>query len=100
MVQNLVPLNKCTKVLHYPMADVAKVKLALGRAKYLSKIDLKAGFFNVPLAKESQRYTALSCTAGRFYWKRMIMGMCNAPVHFQWVMEDVLLGQQAGTPFP
>ena len=49
VVQNLVPLNKRTKVLHYPMADVAKVRLALGRSQYISKIDLKAGFFNVPL---------------------------------------------------
>jgi hypothetical protein len=53
VVQNLVPLNKRTKVLHYPMADVAKVKMALGRAKYLAKIDLKAGFFNVPLEATS-----------------------------------------------
>ena len=90
VVQNLVPLNKRTKVLHYPMADVAKVKLALGRFRYIAKIDLKAGFFNVLLVEESQRLMAFDCTAGRFYWCRMIMGMCNAPAHFQWVMEDVL----------
>jgi ribonuclease HI len=82
------------------MADVAKVKLALGRAKYISKIDLKAGFFNVPLAQDSRRYTAFSCAAGRFYWNRMTMGMCNAPAHFQWVMEDVLLGEEAGRKLP
>ena len=93
MVQNLVPLNKRTKILHYPMSDVAKVKLGLGRAAYISKIDLKAGFFNVPLAESSRRYTAFSCAAGRFFWRRMTMGMCNAPAHFQWVMEDVLRGQ-------
>ena len=93
VVQNLVPLNKRTKVLHYPMTDVAKVKLALGRAAFLSKIDLKAGFFNVPLAEDSQKYTAFSCAAGRFYWKRMTMGMCNAPAHFQWVMEDIMAGE-------
>mgnify|MGYP003487902891 FL=1 len=78
VVQNLVPLNKRTKVLHYPMADVAKVKLALGRSRYIAKIDLKAGFFNVPLVEESQRLTAFDCAAGRFYWRRMTMGMCNA----------------------
>jgi hypothetical protein len=64
------------------MSDVAKVKLGLGRAAFISKIDLKAGFFNVPLAEESQRYTAISCMVGRFYWRRMTMGMCNAPAHF------------------
>ena len=82
VVQNLVPLNKRTQILHYPMADVAKVKLCLGRARYISKIDLKAGFFNVPLAERSRPYTSFSCAAGRFYWKRMTMGMCNAPAHF------------------
>ena len=74
------------------MMDVAKVKLALGRARHISKIDLKAGFFNVPLVEESQKLTAFDCAAGRFYWRRMTMGMCNAPAHFQWVMEDVLVG--------
>jgi hypothetical protein len=64
------------------MADVARVKLALGRAQFISKIDLKAGFFNVPLVESSRRYTAFSCSAGRYYWMRMTMGMCNAPAHF------------------
>jgi hypothetical protein len=64
------------------MADVAKVKLALGRSRYIAKIDLKAEFFNVLLAEDSQNLTDFSCSARCYYWRRMTMGMCNAPAHF------------------
>lgn len=82
------------------MADVARVRLALGRSQYISKIDLKAGFFNVPLHPLSQKLTAFVCSAGRYFWRRMTMGMCNAPAHFQWVMEDVLKGGPDDPPLP
>jgi len=44
-----VPLNKRTRILRLPCRDVRTCKAALGRAKYLSQIDLKAGYYNVPL---------------------------------------------------
>ena len=53
VVQNLVPLNKRTKVLRYPANDVRRTKLALGRCNYISQIDLKAGFYNCRLEEGS-----------------------------------------------
>jgi len=87
-----VPLNKRTKVLHHPAADVPRVKAALGRSPFISKVDLKAGYFNVPLSPRSARLTAFHSPAGRYYWQRMTQGLCNAPAHFQRTMESVLQG--------
>ena len=92
MVQNLVPLNKRTRVLHYPSADVPRTRASLGRSPFISKIDLKAGYFNVPLSPRSARLTTFHAPGGRCYWKRMTQGLQNAPAHFQRTMEQVLEG--------
>lgn len=92
-----MPLNKRTKVLHYPAADVPRVKAALGRSAFISKVDLKAGYFNVPLSPRSARLTAFHSPAGRYYWCRMTQGLCNAPAHFQRTMETVLQGLPVAT---
>ena len=75
VVQNLVPLNKRTRVLRLPCRDVRRCKAALGRAKYLSQIDLKAGYYNVLLAEGSRRLTSFSTHDGTFYWTRMAQGL-------------------------
>ena len=66
-----MPLNKRTRVLRLPCRDVRICKAALGRAKYLSQIDLKAGYYNVPLVKASQKLTAFATHSGTYYWTRM-----------------------------
>lgn len=82
VVQNLVPLNKRTKILRLPCRDVKSCRRQLGRARYLSQIDLKAGYFNVPLDDPSQRLTAFSTPQGTFFWTRMTQGLQNAPCWF------------------
>ena len=75
VVQNLVPLNKRTRIMQLPCRDVRRCRAMLGRAKYLSQVDLKAGYYNVPLAAESQRLTAFSTHGGTYYWTRMTQGL-------------------------
>ena len=74
-MQNLVPLNKRTKVMRLPMTDVRRCKAAVGRADYISQIDLKAGYYNVLLELASQLLTAFATPEGVYYWKRMTQGL-------------------------
>ena len=78
--------------MRLPCRDVRGCRKALGHARYLSQIDLKAGYYNVPLDPTSQQLTAFSTPMGTYYWTRMTQGLQNAPCWFQWVMEDVLRG--------
>jgi hypothetical protein len=62
----------------------------LGRSKFISQVDLKAGFYNCRLQPSSQPFTAFSTQQGTYVWTRMSMGLQNAPAHFQWVMESIV----------
>ncbi|XP_065176961.1 uncharacterized protein K02A2.6-like [Sycon ciliatum] len=64
----------------------------LGGAKYFTKLDANSGFYQVPLAKESQKLTTFITPFGRFMFTRLPFGICSAPEHFQKRMARILNG--------
>ena len=73
----------------------------MGRRKYASLIDLKAGYHNVPFDPATNKYAIFTCHKGKYKWLRMPFGLTNAPAHFQWVMEDIIHGTGSdGRPQP
>ncbi|KAG0435662.1 Retrovirus-related Pol polyprotein from transposon [Dictyocoela muelleri] len=54
-----------------------------------SKIDLKLGYYQVSMDKESIKYTAFSVENKRFEWLRMPFGLTNAPKTFQKIMDKL-----------
>lgn len=64
----------------------------MGRKKYASLIDLKAGYHNIPFDPATSKYAIFTCHKGKYKWLRMPFGLTNAPAHFQWVMEDIIHG--------
>ena len=61
-------------------------------AKVLSIIDMKKGYHQMPLAKESRACTAMVTPNGLWQWKVMPMGAKNGNAAFQrmmeWILED------------
>lgn len=90
--QNLIPVNKRTPELHRAIQDCRRVLARMGRKRYASLIDLKAGYHNIPFDPETNKYAVFTCHKGKFKWLRMPFGLTNAPAHFQWVMEDIIHG--------
>lgn len=64
------------------------------RYKYASLVDLKAGYHNIPW-DDTNKYGTFVTHRGKFRWRRMPFGLSNAPAHFQWVMEDIIHGEDA-----
>lgn len=57
-------LNTVSKSDSYPMPQVDELIDRLGGAKYISTIDLTKGYWQVPMAKDSQDKTAFTTPFG------------------------------------
>ena len=72
----------------------------LGRGKWVSMLDLKAGFHNIPFESISSYDSTFVTHRGKFRWLRMPMGLTQAPARFQFVVESVLRGEPGDRPLP
>jgi hypothetical protein len=90
MTTDFRPLNDITVKDRYPIPQVRELLDWLGQFRYFSKLDLKDGFYQIPLAEESRDLTAMITPDGLFRYKVMPQGLCNAPPTFQRLMNRVL----------
>ena len=66
----------------------------LRRARYLSTIDLKQAYYQIPMEPASRKYTAFAVPgSGLWQFKRMPFGLTNAPITFQRLI-DSLFGSE------
>ena len=77
------PLNKALKRNHYPLPTIDDLLPELSRAQVFSLVDVKNGFWHVPLDDESSKLTTFPTPWGRFRWLRMPFGISPAPEEFQ-----------------
>jgi hypothetical protein len=56
-------------------------------SKFFSKIDLRSGFHQIPIAEEDRAKTAFWWNNQLWQYKRLPMGLCNSPSAFQRVMD-------------
>ena len=87
-------LNAITQTDPYCMPLVEELIARVGEAKYLSKMDLSKGFYQVPLAVEDREKTAFITTGGKFEFTRMPFGLRNQPTTFQQLVDGVLGGPE------
>lgn len=84
-------LNSVTKKDAYPIPYVSSILDRLKGAKYLSSIDIKSAFWQVPMAENSKEYTAFTVPGrGLYHFNRMPFGLCNAPAVWQRLMDKVI----------
>ncbi|QRV80066.1 Retrovirus-related Pol polyprotein from transposon [Ceratobasidium sp. AG-Ba] len=83
LVQNFAAVNKVTQIRPFPMGDLpAKQRWAAGK-RYVSVMDLQAGFHAIPIAKESVPYTGFHVDGRGYYvYRRMPFGLTGAPTTF------------------
>jgi Reverse transcriptase (RNA-dependent DNA polymerase)/RNase H-like domain found in reverse transcriptase len=88
-------LNEATKNIQFNPVSMHEALQTLGQAKYWSSkilltIDLASGYWQIPIAQESRKHTAITCRAGDFADNVMPFGLKNAPAVFQNLMTQVL----------
>lgn len=85
-------LNSISKFDSYPTPRIDDLIDRLGKAKYLTTIDLCKGYWQVPLTKQSQELTAFRTPWGLFQFTVLPFGLHGAPATFQRLMDQVLYG--------
>ena len=84
-------LNNQTKKDAFPLPQMQEAMESMVGARFFSTMDLKSGFWQVKMAKESQQYTAFMVgSMGVYEFLRMLYGLCNAPAMFQRLMQNCL----------
>lgn len=84
-------LNAVTVKDSYPIPYVSDTLDKLCNAKYLSSLDIKSAYWQVPMADDSKQYTAFTVpNRGLFQFRRMPFGLHNAPATWQRLMEKVI----------
>ena len=82
-------LNTVTQPDAYPMPRVDELLDRLGKATYLSTIDLARGYWQVPVSPPDRYKTAFTTPYGFFQFKRMPFGLSGAPATFQRMMDQL-----------
>ena len=84
-------VNNVTQKNAYPAPHINHILNQLKDAKVVSSLDLKKGFHQIPLSKDSKEITAFTVPGrGLYQYRDMPFGITNAPGSFQQLMDTVL----------
>jgi hypothetical protein len=84
-------LNLVTIKDVYPLPRIDEMLDALNGARYFTCVDLKSGYWQIPLDPQDKEKTAFSVRRGHYQFRVMPFGLSNAPAHFQRIMDRISL---------
>ena len=76
----------------YPLPKIDEMFAKLGGATIFSMIDLRSAYYHIGLTRESQAKSAFVIPMGKWQFKRTPFGLSQAPVYFQLLIDQVLMG--------
>ena len=83
-------LNKVTVADAFPLPKINDLFDQLGKSRYFSTLDLKSGYWQIPVHPSSQAKTAFTTHKELFKFQVMPSGLMNAPSVFQQLMQQIL----------
>uniref|UniRef100_A0A3Q3MQZ4 Gypsy retrotransposon integrase-like protein 1 n=1 Tax=Mastacembelus armatus TaxID=205130 RepID=A0A3Q3MQZ4_9TELE len=85
-------VNHVTVPDSYPLPRMEDCVDKVGSAKFVSKLDLLKGYWQVPLTPRASKIAAFVTPDCLLQYTVMAFGMCNAPATFQRLMNIVMTG--------
>ncbi|KAA0724151.1 Retrovirus-related Pol polyprotein from transposon 297 [Triplophysa tibetana] len=87
-------LNEVSTFDGYPMPRVDELLDRLGKARFISTLDLTKGYWQVPLTRKDREKTAFSTPSGHWQYRVLPFGLHGAPATFQRMMDIILRPHQ------
>ena len=84
-------LNNITIPDKYPLPRLEQALQYVAGYKFYSKLDLRAGYFQIPIQESDRHKTAFITTHGLYEFNVLAQGLRNSPPSFQRIMSDLLL---------
>ncbi|CAF1236388.1 unnamed protein product [Didymodactylos carnosus] len=82
-------LNSITKKDSYPQPIVEELLQRPGDHSWFTKLDLKSGYYQIPIQQRDKEKTAFVTQDGLYQFEVLSMGLMNAPPTFQRVMNNI-----------
>uniref|UniRef100_A0AAY4C672 Gypsy retrotransposon integrase-like protein 1 n=1 Tax=Denticeps clupeoides TaxID=299321 RepID=A0AAY4C672_9TELE len=83
-------LNRRTVPDQYTVPRIEDALTCLNGSQWFSVLDLRSGYYQIPLASSDKEKTAFICPAGFYQFERMPQGISGAPATFQRAMERMV----------
>lgn len=83
-------VNAVTKPDCFPLPRVDDCVDQVGSARYVTKLDLLKGYWQVPLTRRAQEISSFVTPSGLYSYQVMSFGLRNAPATFQRLMNRVV----------
>ncbi len=87
-------VNKLTKADSYPLPRMDDCIDRIGSAKFITKLDLLKGYWQVPLTERALEISVFATPDAFLQYKILAFGLKNAPATFQLLMNRVLANVQ------
>ena len=85
-------INAVTKKDSFPIPRIEDCIDKIGKAKFVSKIDMLKGFWQVALTDRAKQISAFVTPDGQYRYRRMAFGMVNSSATFQRLVNIVISG--------
>ena len=86
-------LNDATIKDAHPLPQIDGTLESLYGSQYFTTLDLKSGYWQVPIKEEDKEKTAFRTSSGQLYeFNQLPFGLCNAPATFSRLMDRTLAG--------
>ena len=89
MVQDYHYLNEHIIKNNYPLLLIAQLVDKLQEMKMFTKMDLRWGYNNIHIKEEDKWKAVFICHHGTFEPLVMFFGLCNSPLTFQMMMNEI-----------
>ena len=83
-------LNTKIKDDRFPLPNIQAILQQMGSSKIFSSLDLRAGYYQIPLDESSKEKTAFTSPEGHWEFNSLPFGVKSAPGAFQRVVNTVL----------